>query len=99
MTPSEHFMKELKDTFKEAFVELVKETQQERYLRVEEVCKITGISERQIFLMAKAGEMPKPRLPSQGLRRWLHSELVVWMRTRPTSLEDLTAEKERRSKV
>lgn len=93
------FNREIKDLFKEAFVELVKELQTERYLRVEEVSKLTGISERQIHVMAKEGDMPKARVPSGGLRRWLYTELIDWMRTRPTSLEDLTAEKERRNHV
>jgi predicted DNA-binding transcriptional regulator AlpA len=89
------FDHEMKQLFKEAFMELVKELHSERYMRLEEVTTMTSISPRSIARMVKEDEFPRPRKPSTGMSRWLHSELVAWMRTRPTNLDDLIAMQER----
>lgn len=47
-------------------------------LDVKEVAALLGISDRTIWRMADAGQMPRP-LSISRLRRWRRSDLMEWI--------------------
>ncbi|HEL4406216.1 TPA: AlpA family transcriptional regulator [Stenotrophomonas maltophilia] len=55
---------------------------QDHYLRLAQVCEITGLSRSSIYNYVAAGLFPKQR--QMGIRavRWLASEVHTWMEDR-----------------
>lgn len=72
-------------------VEDVKLEVNERLLKMNEVSEMTGLSRRSLQTMVHLKEFPKPRCVTKTIKRWLFSEVVEWMRTRPRDVYDLKA--------
>jgi prophage regulatory protein len=60
---------------------------EEKALRLDEVRAITRLSPSLIYRLERLGEFPRRRALTSGRRcAWLLSEVVSWLRSRPTVL-------------
>jgi len=55
----------------------------ERFIRMPEVKKITGISSTTIWRLEKSGNFPRRRRISSYAAGWLLSEIMAWIQSRP----------------
>lgn len=53
-----------------------------RFIKLEDVIKIVGISKSSIYKAIKNGEFPAPVKPSVRSSRWIESEVQEWAATR-----------------
>lgn len=59
--------------------------QEDRFLRMPEVRKMTGLSRAHIYYLAQQGAFPKPYKLSEKALAWLLSEVTSWMQSKLTS--------------
>ena len=55
----------------------------DRLLRRREVEEITGLSRSTIYRLMDAGEFPQAKSIGPNCVRWLLSEIIAWMESRP----------------
>ena len=55
----------------------------EQFLRRREVEKITGLSRSTIYRLMDAGEFPQAKSIGPNCVRWLLSEIIAWIESRP----------------
>ncbi len=66
---------------------------QDRFLRIAEVQKITGLSKGTLWRQERAGRFPKRRHLSQHAVGWLESEITAWVESRrPTTCAERSAQ-------
>lgn len=58
----------------------------ERFLRLPEVIKLTGYKRAMIYVMIGRGEFPKQRRLGANCVVWLETEIRAWMAERLTAL-------------
>ena len=56
---------------------------EERLLRRREVEDITGLSHSTIYRLMDAGEFPQAKSIGPNCIRWMLSEIIAWMESRP----------------
>ena len=56
---------------------------EERLLRRREVEDITGLSHSTIYRLMDAGEFPQAKSIGPNCVRWMLSEIIAWMESRP----------------
>lgn len=61
--------------------------QTEKFLRIKEVQRFSGLSRSQIYSLVGKGEFPKQIKVSEKASAWLLSELEKWMSERVASRE------------
>lgn len=54
----------------------------DRFLRMPEVRKTTGLSRAHVYYLANKGEFPKPYKIGEKASAWLLSEVMSWMNSR-----------------
>lgn len=54
----------------------------DRFISVDEVCSMVGLSRSTIWRLIKSEEFPTGRLISPRSRRWRESEVMAWMEER-----------------
>jgi len=54
----------------------------ERFLRVGDVRKITGVGRSTIYQEVKTGEFPSPVAVSKNISGWVDSEVQFWIKER-----------------
>lgn len=54
----------------------------ERFLRIDEVMHLTGLSRSTIYDNARAGKFPQSVPLGGGAKAWLESEIKEWMQSR-----------------
>jgi prophage regulatory protein len=57
----------------------------DRFLRLSEVERVTGLSRTSLWRLRRAGAFPKGYAISPNTRRWLASEIHAWIRSKLTS--------------
>ncbi len=53
--------------------------EQDRFIRIKEVMKLTGIARSTVWLWAKEGKLPKPIKLSPRLTVWSELEIQAWL--------------------
>lgn len=56
--------------------------QDDRFLRMPEVRKTTGLSRAHVYYLAQQGQFPKPYKLGEKASGWLQSEVREWMQSR-----------------
>ena len=56
---------------------------EERLLRRREIEDITGLSHSTIYRLMDAGEFPQAKSIGPNCVRWMLSEIIAWMESRP----------------
>jgi len=51
----------------------------DRFLRLDEVIQIAGLSKAMIYRKARAGTFPKPYKPGGASSRWSRKEVAGWV--------------------
>lgn len=67
-------------------------SQDDRFLRMPEVRKITGLSRAHIYYLAQQGSFPKPYKLGEKASGWLKSQIIAWMQSKITSANDANEE-------
>ena len=57
-------------------------------LRVSEVAQLVGLKRATIYKRLAAGDFPVPLRISPGAVRWVHSEVIGWVKSRPRATGD-----------
>lgn len=53
-----------------------------RFLRLPEVCKVTGLAKSTVWLHSRQGTFPRPVAVSSKVSAWRSDELASWMNNR-----------------
>lgn len=56
--------------------------QTNRAIRIDEVCKLTGLGRTTIWRAVKEGRFPKPIKLGERAVGWLESDIVAWLESR-----------------
>lgn len=59
----------------------------DKYLRIKQVCELTGLSRATIYAMEKKGDFPAKKALGARAVAWLESEIAVWMESRKTAVK------------
>lgn len=59
----------------------------DKYLRIKQVCELTGLSRATIYAMEKKGDFPAKKALGPRAVAWLESEIAAWMETRKTAVK------------
>lgn len=59
----------------------------DKYLRIKQVCELTGLSRATIYAMEKKGDFPSKKALGPRAVAWLESEIAAWMETRKTAVK------------
>ncbi len=62
------------------------EVEQERLITIREVSRLIGLQDSQTCNLTKTGHLPKPRRVGNRSKRWLLSEIMQYIHTRPEVL-------------
>ena len=62
------------------------ECEEERFLTIEEVTAMTGLSRGVVYDLMGKGQFPLPREVGERRKRWLRSEVRAWMRSAPLAM-------------
>lgn len=57
---------------------------QQRFIKIDEVSRVTALSESQIYRKMKAGEFPQNIAIGANSKVWLESEVIDWMNDKIT---------------
>lgn len=60
-------------------MEQPEEKQKERFIKIDEVSRLTSLSESQIYRQMKAGEFPTNIAIGANSKVWLESEVYQWI--------------------
>ena len=72
----------------------------DRLLRIRDVCERTTLSRSSLYAKIRADEFPSGRRLGDGAAvRWLESDIVEWMRTRPEATLDDWMTPERKAEL
>jgi prophage regulatory protein len=63
-------------------------SQDDRFLRMPEVKKLTGLSRAHIYYLAQQGSFPKPYKLGEKASGWLNSQVIAWMQSKITRVND-----------
>ena len=55
----------------------------DKYLRLSDVEIMTGVSRASVYGWMRKGEFPRGRAVGGRATRWLESEILEWMRSKP----------------
>jgi prophage regulatory protein len=59
-----------------------KQSEPFRFLRLREVCRLTGLSRSQIYRLQAAGQFPVQIKPSPATSAWIEAEVTQWQADR-----------------
>lgn len=59
----------------------------EQALRIEAVAELVDLSPSTVYRLAREGRFPSPRRVTERVPRWLRSEIIAWLQTRPRLYE------------
>lgn len=59
----------------------------DKYLRIKQVCELTGLSRATVYAMEKKGDFPAKKALGPRAVAWLESEIAAWMETRKTAVK------------
>jgi prophage regulatory protein len=59
----------------------------DKYLRIKQVCELTGLSRATIYAMEKKNAFPAKKALGPRAVAWLESEIAAWMETRKTAVK------------
>ena len=72
----------------------------DRLLRIRDVCERTTLSKSSLYAKIRVDEFPSGRRLGDGAAvRWLESDVVEWMRTRPEAALDDWMKPERKAEL
>ncbi|MFZ4535569.1 helix-turn-helix transcriptional regulator [Propionivibrio sp.] len=59
----------------------------DKYLRIKQVCELTGLSRATIYAMEKKGDFPSKKALGPRAVAWLESEIATWMESRKSAVK------------